>query len=78
MKALIIVNNCPVHLLQQVSYMVEKFVTNRGIEIVDNLTEAEALICCYPLSTYEKIVFSINKTKARGNYNYVVDLYEDQ
>ena len=76
MKALILVNNCPIHLLQQMSFMIEKFVANRGIETVDNLTDADALISCYPLSTHDKIVFSIDKTKMRGVDNYVVDLYE--
>jgi len=71
-KVVIYINNCPVHLLQQVAFNIEKFVTNYQYEIVETITDADFFIIVMPVK--DKMVFMIDNTKLRGTQNFIVDM----
>lgn len=72
-KAVIHINNCPVHLIMQVMSRMEQFCMTRQFEVVESLKDADVFIIVSPVQ--DKIVFAIDNTKLRGTANYIVDLF---
>jgi len=72
-KAVIYINNCPVHLMEQMKFKAEQFCNTFDYQEVENLTDASLFITLIPVN--DEIVAIFDNVKERQTMHHVFSLY---
>lgn len=72
-KAVIYINSCPVHLMEQMKFKAEQFCNAFGYQEVEDLTDASLFITLIPVNS--EIVAIVDNVKVRQTTHHVFKLY---
>lgn len=72
-KAVIYINKCPVHLMEQMKFKAEQFCNTFNYQEVESLTNASLFITMIPVDN--EIVAIIDNLKVRQTTHYIFRLY---